>query len=285
MMILLGIGVLLVGGCTEQRPAPIAEFSYEPQEVREAQEVTFDASASRAPGGEILAYAWKFGDGTTADGSAPTHTYDQPGTYVVELTVVDDLNVEATVSRDIEVQAAPVDAPLAVFTAAPREGTSPLTVTFDADGSQGDIVAYAWTFGDGETATGVSVSHTYNEPGTYTARLTVEAGDGQTDTTTRRITVRQPATDGPLAAAFTVDPNPAEVGETVTFDASDSTGDITAYSWAFGDGSTAVGKTVQHTYTDAGVHEAQLTVEDSGGATDSAEKSVYVHPALPPPPG
>lgn len=91
--------------------------------------------------------------------------------------------------------------------------------------------------------------------------------------------------DQPISAAFSVDPNPAEVGETVTFDASESTGDIVLYTWAFGDGSTATGKTVQHTYASAGVFEAQLTVEDGHSVTDVTVSNVYIYPQLPPPPG
>jgi len=60
----------------------------------------------------------------------------------------------------------------------------------------------------------------------------------------------------------------------VTFDGRASTdpdGVITAYHWAFGDGGSAEGAVVTHTYTSAGSYAAVLTVTDDRSATDSAD--------------
>lgn len=52
--------------------------------------------------------------------------------------------------------------------------TSGLTVTLDASGSSSDPTEWNWDFGDGETSTdGPTVSHTYDDAGTYTVTLTV----------------------------------------------------------------------------------------------------------------
>ena len=71
-------------------------------------------------------------------------------------------------------------------------GTAPLAVAFDGSASSdpdGSIASYAWTFGDGGSATGPTTSHTYQSAGTYTARLTVTDNQGATGTTTLAITV------------------------------------------------------------------------------------------------
>ena len=52
--------------------------------------ITFDASASRDPDGNIVAYRWDFGNGATATGKIARYAYQQPGMYAVTLTVTDD---------------------------------------------------------------------------------------------------------------------------------------------------------------------------------------------------
>jgi hypothetical protein len=73
--------------------------------------------------------------------------------------------------------------PVAKLTATPTSGNSPLTVAFSAMGStdpDGALVTHAWDFGDGQKATGVTVSHTYTQRGAYTATLTVKDNNGAT---------------------------------------------------------------------------------------------------------
>jgi len=67
-------------------------------------------------------------------------------------------------------------------------------LTCDFDGSDsydpdGSIVSYEWDFGDGDTATGVTVSHTYAADGTYTVVLTVTDDAGATGTDSQDVTV------------------------------------------------------------------------------------------------
>ena len=63
-----------------------------------------------------------------------------------------------------------------------------LTCDFDAsesDDPDGAITGYDWEFGDGNTGTGETVSHTYNSGGSQTVTLTVTDNDNATDTTSR----------------------------------------------------------------------------------------------------
>jgi PKD repeat protein len=69
--------------------SPSAAFT-SPENAIAGAPITFNASASSAPDGTIEHYAWSFGDGTTAEGVTPRHTYAAPGTYVVTLTVTDN---------------------------------------------------------------------------------------------------------------------------------------------------------------------------------------------------
>ena len=70
----------------------------------------------------------------------------------------------------------------AVVVADPRVGEAPLPVRFDGTQSSsvtGKIVAYEWDFGDGATARDAVATHAYEQPGNYTARLTVRNEQGQ----------------------------------------------------------------------------------------------------------
>lgn len=81
-------------------------------------------------------------------------------------------------------------APRAAVSASPTFGTVPLTVRFSAQGSRdpdGDALSYRWSFGDGGTASGASVSYTYRARGTYTATLTAQDPQGAKGTATVKI--------------------------------------------------------------------------------------------------
>ena len=62
---------------------------------------------------------------------------------------------------------------------------------FDDSSSQGDdpITSWRWSFGDGSTSTDENPVHTYAQPGTYTATLTVTASDGQTAIASNQVDV------------------------------------------------------------------------------------------------
>lgn len=83
-------------------------------------------------------------------------------------------------------------APTAAFTVTPEIGVAPLTVSMDASSStdsDGLIVDDAWSFGDGETGTGVGIEHEFLQAGEYEIELTVTDNDGTTDSITHSITV------------------------------------------------------------------------------------------------
>ncbi len=117
---------------------------------------------------------WNFGDGTMSKVPYPNHTYRKAGTYTVTLTVTGFLGTYTCTQPDyITVYAAPT----ANFIASPSSGKAPLQVNF-TDESTGLVTSRLWHFGDGATSTDQSPEHTYNKPGTYTAKLTVTGPGG-----------------------------------------------------------------------------------------------------------
>ena len=88
--------------------------------------------------------------------------------------------------------------PVASFTATPDSGQSPLTVTFDASGSQSPnvtIAEYVWDFGDGSAGLGMIVAHSYqtNEERTFTVLLQIADHLGERASMTDEVTVQAPA--------------------------------------------------------------------------------------------
>ncbi|WP_226294166.1 glycoside hydrolase family 48 protein [Aquimarina algicola] len=74
--------------------------------------------------------------------------------------------------------------PVANIAATPTSGEAPLLVSFDASGStdaDGDTLSYNWDFGDGTSATGVTVQNTYSSVADYEVTLTVTDGNGGED--------------------------------------------------------------------------------------------------------
>lgn len=85
--------------------------------------------------------------------------------------------------------------PIASFTTSVTNSTAPLNVGFDATAStdpDGTVASYEWDFGDGTTGTGVTTSHVFSKPGTYSIHLTVTDDGGATGFSEATVLVRQP---------------------------------------------------------------------------------------------
>jgi subtilisin family serine protease len=166
----------------------------------------------------------------------------------------------------------------------PYSGTEGVAVIFDGSGSydsDGAITSYDWDFGDGNTGTGISPTHTYGTAGVYTATLTVTDDDGATSTDEATVTVNEVVNNPPVADAG--GPYSGTEGVAIIFDGSgsyDSDGTIISYDWDFGDGTTGTGISPTHTYVTAGVYTATLTVTDDDGATSTDETTVTVNEAV-----
>ncbi|MEM7221324.1 MAG: PKD domain-containing protein, partial [Pseudomonadota bacterium] len=231
---------------------PVASFTQAPSAGVVPFTVSFDASAS-TDNGSIVSYDWLFGDGSTGSGVQTTHEYVNAGEFVVTLTVTDDLGGTSMTTRTVSANAAPT----AAFSVDTAVGLTPRTVLFDGGASadsNGSIVDYAWTFGDGGSAGGAaaSTSYLYVTPGEYTATLIVTDDQGATDTTSATVI----ANTAPVAA-LTVNPGLGLAPLAVNMDASgssDAFGNIVDYTFDFGDGNGTSGAsaTASHSYANPG---------------------------------
>ncbi|WP_202935137.1 PKD domain-containing protein [Halorussus amylolyticus] len=261
----------------EDKTDPTADAGND-QTIDEDAATSFDASGSSDNVG-VTGYAWEFGDGNTATGATPTHTYADPGTYTATLTVTDGGGNTDTDSLTVTVEDT---TPPTADAGSDQTIDQKTATTFDGSGSTDNdaIDSYDWDFGDGNTSTGANPTHTYAAPGDYTATLTVADGAGHTDTDTLTVTVEDAI--APTVAAGgdrTTDEDAA-----TSFDASGSSDNVgvTGYAWEFGDGNTATGATPSHTYADPGTFIANVTVSDDAGNTNTSAVTVTVNDITPP---
>lgn len=175
--------------------------------------------------------------------------------------------------------------PLAKFTATPPFAYPPLETIFDASASSSAdeaIVSYHWDFGDGETGTGVVVTHTYEEKGIYEVTLMVTDSAGKTGA--RSLAVE--ALNRLPIPSFTLSPSTyIAAKQEARFDASPSSdpdGEIVQYLWSFGDGTTGEGMIVDHAFpfappgTGSWSPVITLTVVDENGGTKSTSRQIIV---------
>jgi PKD repeat protein len=150
-------------------------------------------------------------------------------------------------------------------TLAPTENRN--MIACDASGSSdpdGDALTYRWDFGDGAVDSGVNVSHEYAASGVYIVTLTANDGELQsTDTARFQITLEN----------FICEVSDLDIHCEVT-----GAGDVytSGFNWDFGDGNTAAGTVVDHSYALAGTYTVELTIfyESAPGVTLSKTYTV-----------
>lgn len=199
---------------------------------------------------------------------------------------------------------------VAQLSADPTSGQAPLSVQFDLSGSTGPIETYTLSFGDGSTPAtgtelGIAVVHTYAEPGTYTATLTVTGAQGQADDQVT-IDVTAPPPSTPSTATLEAEPVSGMVSNAgtlaVTFHYSAEAAPdlkITRWELSFGDDTDPLGDPVsllripeteaEHSY-DVRTGEAESTYtatfkvwDEESGASPAATDSVVITVQSPPP--
>ncbi len=218
----------------------------------------------------IIGWYWDFGDGADTCVQSPVHVYSSGGVYTVELTVTAwDLSTD---TRSIEITVIEPEI-IPNFTYKPAEPSTQDIISFnDSSVIQGYDPAdltYSWNFGDGNTATGRNVTHSYSDDGEYnvTMNITFEMMSWEIS---RAITVLNV---GPVAAF-----NYSIEEGTVTFEdrSSDMDGALLEWHWDFGDGNTSDESDPVHTYAATGNYTVNLEVWDDDDFNASVREIISV---------
>jgi len=243
--------------------APIVvDFTYNPTAPVAGQDVQFVNSST----GSITSYAWNFGDGATSTLKDPVHKYNNAGAYTVTLTASNSRGSKSK-SKTITINQSLNPS----FTYTPSSPYAGQSVQF-TDTSSGSPTSWQWNFGDSSSSNLQNPSHTYLSAGTYTVTLTV-TNSAETKATSKTITVKPV-----VRADFTYSPTNPMVGTSIQF-TDKSTGNITSWSWQFGDGGTSTQKNPTKTYSAAGSYNVKLTVSD-GTTSNSMTQTVTVAAAI-----
>lgn len=156
-------------------PIPSADIA---ERVATGFPVSFSAANSVDPDGDSLSYTWLIDGKAESFSKELTYTPEKPGPFSVLLRVSDGKGLSNSIQQ-INKTVTANSTPVAIISA-PKK-TNLTTVEFSAKKSfdaETSIVDYQWDFGNGSTANGANIQHTFPEPGSYNVTLRVDDGEG-----------------------------------------------------------------------------------------------------------
>jgi PKD repeat protein len=231
----------------------------------------------------FLTYQWWFGDGVSGTGKTVTHRFGNTGTFSGELTVMDPEGTSSVASFDITVTAR---APTAVIGPLDNIWVDQMTyiVANDIKSPDGGPVDAYWTL-DGKNSEGswsrlTNNQFVYNffsnDTEQHALRLYLRNGQGSVAFYDLQVRAKDPAPVANFKTDWLVLSD-----HSVTLDASssrDNPSDMATlvYRWSFGDGTTANGMIVDHTYTRPGDYTVNLTVTDRFGVPNTIQRIITV---------
>ncbi len=108
LMLVMGVAAVVIApggpgspGTPPQNKAPVPRIFPTDSVITLGDSVYFDASNSTDPDGNVQAFAWEFGDGTTAAGALVTHQFEITGALTVRLEVTDDKGAKNLTSTPV----------------------------------------------------------------------------------------------------------------------------------------------------------------------------------------
>jgi gliding motility-associated-like protein len=206
-------------------PVPVTDFAL-PGSVCMPEGRAAFTNLSAVADQSRLTYQWAFGDGTTGTDVSPVHTYLAAGAFTVTLTATTPYGCTVSKSKVLD---AFFTQPIASFQVYPDtlcQGTDNLFTDNSTDASN-NIVSWAWSFGDGSSATKRNPVKLYSVPGEYNVQLTVTNGAGCVSApyNSRVVVYLQPVIDaGP---SFTV-----PQGTMITFNPTANDSTVLIFRWS-----------------------------------------------------
>lgn len=216
-------------------------------------------------------YIWDFGDGETAYGKETAHRYREAGEHLVCLTVLSKQADSDQICRVKICKRVQIDADNPCKLKADFDfRTDKLKAGFIARSNEENVL-YFWSFGDGTSGTGKEIRHRYEKAGVYEVCLIVFNPKTKCKVCVcKRVIIEKPC----KLKAYIIS---RQHLNKFVFKARTNASANASYSWDFGDGTTATGKAVRHTYANRGIYELSLTITDRrAGCKITVTEKVYV---------
>ena len=246
-------------------------------EICQGESVQFtDASLLESGAGTVASRTWTFNDGTEAemvDTDVITHTFENAGTYNVELKIVSSTGCEKSevISNVVRVYSNPT---IQSFSADKTTGCADLSVQFSATAqAEGSlkIDKYIWSYDDGRvdtTKANESPAHTYKK-GSYSPSLEVVDKLGcSSKSEPIAITATFPTADFSIPEAICYyDELQAE---------NQSDGEGLNYVWTWGDGNQSTTASHKYSVNEASEFTVKLTATDKNNCVDNIKKTIVL---------
>lgn len=261
-----GINVSRTVNITVENGPPVPDPISAPASCQEGVLATFSGSATD-PGGDPLTFTWDMGDGTLLEGPAIAYAFPDDGPFTVTLTVSDDAEGSAEVETEVTCDnQAPIFVGLSHGALVELEEVE-ITALY-TDPGRDDVVTVDWVVDGIPAPSGDSLLYVFATQGLHEIQITLTDDEGASVQTIQWITI----TNGPPTVDTIALPAGLTEGETGQFEviASDPGGDPFTVTWDFGDGTTVVGASAEHNWSQDGDWTVQLTLDDGtpGGRTE-----------------
>jgi len=175
--VLLVFGGLFLTGCGAT--APMVDSVNTPDTLEAGESGTFEATIGNEGDADTpLTYTWDYGDGSTGSGLLTNKSYNSPGQYTVQFRASNEGGADSTTAT-VNVVRPPQPAQITSINANPNPVDVGNEVTFSSNVSGDSPIDYSWNFGDGNSASGESATHTYESAGQYTVQLQASNNVGQ----------------------------------------------------------------------------------------------------------
>jgi len=209
-------------------------------------------------------YTWN-GPGIT-NVSGQCLVVNSAGVYDVQLTSITGCSsplIDYTVTMN--------PAPNANFSPSNLNGCNAFLSFNNTSSNGGGAYTSYWTFGDGDTSTQVSPTHTYPAYGTYTVTLYVYAQNGCSDTTSQVVVINPPPAPG-MSYTATCEGIPVQFAGSINGNQQSAT-----WYWDFGNGNTSTLQNPTYTFPSWGSFPVSLSVTDNG-CTTTVTQNVSIQP-------